>query len=88
MLEKFSRENFREFPGSPEKFSVSRVVENPRKRETLRLAISRTFFGSANGSVLLPFSNIGPLTSRKTIINNPLSLFIFNDTLKRFNFAN
>ena len=66
-----------------------RVVENSRKRETLILAVSRTFCRSAHGPVLLLFSNIGPLANRKsTIIEYPLNLFIFYDTLKRFNFAN
>ena len=63
------------------------VVENPRKRETLSLAVSRTFCRSADGPVLLLFSSIMPLTSRKTIIKNPLNLLIFNDTFKRFNFC-
>ena len=70
-----------------ENFPFSQVVENPRKRETLSQAASRTFCGPANGLVLLLFSSIGPLTSRKTIIKNPLKLFIFDDTLKRFNFT-
>ena len=72
-LEKISRENFREFSGIPEKFlkiSVSRIVENSRIRKTLRLAVIRTFFRSANGTVLLLFSSIVPLTSCKTIIEN------------------
>ena len=47
-----------------------------------------TFFRSANGPILLFFLSIGPLTSRKTIIKNPFNLFIFNDTLKRFNLEN
>ena len=34
------------------KFSVSRMVENPRKRETLTLAVSRTFCQSFNGLLL------------------------------------
>ena len=102
-LAKISRENFlgifripesrrflvlRKFPGTPEKFFRFRVVENPKKKEILSLAISRTFCRSANGPVLLLFSSIGPLTSHKTIIEIPLNLFISNDTLRRFNFAN
>ena len=43
-----------------ENFPVSRVVENPRKRETQSLDVSRTSCRSANGPVLLLFSSIGP----------------------------
>ena len=80
------------FPKSQRNFlKISRFPgswKSEKKGNAISLAVSRTLCRSANGPVLLLFSGIGPLTSRKTIIGNPLNLFILNDTLKRFNFAN